>query len=122
MSETRQKVYFGTRNIEGTVRVMVGEAEKPADKEIVRAYNSKDLPIRGDVRDHSPTGFEWGYSGSGPAQLALAILIDLIGVAKAKDFYQQFKHLYVGNLDREKSWVLTEEKAFEILEQIQGFK
>jgi hypothetical protein len=25
---------------------------------------------------HSPSGFEWGYEGSGPADLALAILVD----------------------------------------------
>ena len=27
--------------------------------------------------NHSPTGFEWGYGGSGPAQLALAILFQV---------------------------------------------
>ena len=27
------------------------------------------------VWNHSPTGFAWGYSGSGPAQLALALLL-----------------------------------------------
>lgn len=36
--------------------------------------DGKPLPPRLDLRNHSPTGFEWGYSGSGPAQLALAIL------------------------------------------------
>lgn len=29
--------------------------------------------------DHSPDGFQWGYGGSGPAQLALALLLDVIG-------------------------------------------
>lgn len=29
------------------------------------------------LRNHSPTGFAWGYGGSGPAQLALAILLDV---------------------------------------------
>lgn len=28
---------------------------------------------------HSPDGFEWGYGGSGPAQLAFAILLHLTG-------------------------------------------
>ncbi|MCK4554525.1 hypothetical protein KAU19_06245, partial [Candidatus Parcubacteria bacterium] len=28
------------------------------------------------VINHSPDGFAWGYGGSGPAQLALAILIE----------------------------------------------
>lgn len=31
------------------------------------------------VRNHSPTGFECGYAGSGPAQLALALLLDFFG-------------------------------------------
>jgi hypothetical protein len=28
---------------------------------------------------NSPTGFGWGYGGSGPAQLALALLADSLG-------------------------------------------
>jgi hypothetical protein len=39
----------------------------------------RDFPLRPDVFDHSPSGFEWGYLGSGPAQLALAILCDYLG-------------------------------------------
>ena len=30
-------------------------------------------PLSLAVRNHSPTGPAWGYDGSGPAQLALAI-------------------------------------------------
>ena len=40
------------------------------------------------VWNHSPDGFEWGYGGSGPAQLALAVVLEIKG--EAKD-YQQFK-------------------------------
>jgi len=29
-----------------------------------------------DVVNHSPSGFEWGYAGSGPAQLACGLLLD----------------------------------------------
>jgi len=29
-----------------------------------------------ELANHSPSGFEWGYGGSGPAQLALALLLD----------------------------------------------
>ena len=36
------------------------------------------LPERSlQVRNHSPTGFSWGYGGSGPAQMALALLLEL---------------------------------------------
>jgi hypothetical protein len=34
------------------------------------------LPLHLELRNHSPTGFAWGYGGSGPAQLALALLVD----------------------------------------------
>ena len=34
---------------------------------------AEDLPLRRDLYDHSE-GFAWGYHGSGPAQLALALL------------------------------------------------
>lgn len=37
-----------------------------------------DLPLRLDVVNHSPTGFEWGYGGSGPAQLAVALLCEVL--------------------------------------------
>lgn len=40
------------------------------------------------VIDHSPTGFEWGFDGSGPADLALNILehaLWLLGLASASD-------------------------------------
>jgi hypothetical protein len=50
------------------------------------------LPLRLDLWDHSPTGFEWGYGGSGPAQLSLAILADALGDdEKAVKLHQPFK-------------------------------
>lgn len=51
------------------------------------------------VRNHSPTGFAWGYHGSGPAQLALAILLEA-GVARprAERLYQRFKLEKIGPL------------------------
>ena len=48
------------------------------------------------VVNHSPDGFEWGYDGSGPAQLALGILMDHTGdVPFAQRYYQLFKGAYV---------------------------
>lgn len=40
--------------------------------------NGDPLAPRRDLFNHSPTGFEWGYGGSGPAQLALALMCDLL--------------------------------------------
>lgn len=42
-------------------------------------------------RNHSPDGFNWGYSGSGPAQLALAMLLKFLPVDVALSHYQTFK-------------------------------
>jgi hypothetical protein len=40
------------------------------------------------------TGLEWGYSGSGPAQLALALAADVLGDDdKAQEIYQRLKFL-----------------------------
>ena len=53
------------------------------------------------IRNHSPTGFEWGYSGSGPAQTSLAVLLDL-GVSKedAAKHYQDFKSEFIATQPR----------------------
>jgi len=57
---------------------------------------------RYDLRRHSPAGFNWGYNGSGPAQLALAILADVTGDAEATlQLYQRFKLAVISDLPRE---------------------
>jgi hypothetical protein len=44
---------------------------------VVTRDRRKIIP-RLDLFNHSPTGLEWGYGGSGPAQTALAILADFM--------------------------------------------
>lgn len=48
---------------------------------------------------HSPDGFEWGYGGSGPADLALNILL---AATEDRDFaasnHQAFKWRFVASL------------------------
>lgn len=52
--------------------------------------------------NHSPSGFEWGYAGSGPSQLALAILLDFCGDPEiALRHYQKFKAQFIVALPRE---------------------
>ncbi|MBI3408191.1 MAG: hypothetical protein HY040_07530 [Planctomycetes bacterium] len=67
------------------------------------------LDPRQDLRNHSPTGYEWGYSGSGPAQLALALLADALGDdEKAQRHYQDFKFKVVARLPHDR-WELSQE-------------
>lgn len=62
------------------------------------------------LRNHSPDGFEWGYGGSGPSQLALAILLDFTRNKKiALRFYQDFKWRFVAGFEEE--WELTENQV-----------
>jgi hypothetical protein len=43
------------------------------------------------IVNHSPDGFSWGYGGSGPAQLALALLLEFADDQFARRYYQDFK-------------------------------
>lgn len=64
---------------------------------------------------HSPTGFYWGYGGSGPAQLAMAILLLVTDKNTALDLYQSFKwdHVakwqgdFIKNVDV-KAWIVQQ--------------
>ena len=59
------------------------------------------------VRNHSPDGFAWGYSGSGPAQLALAILLAAgLRPDEAQQVYQRFKAQHIASLPDRSSFVL----------------
>jgi Family of unknown function (DUF6166) len=68
--------------------------------------------------NHSPTGFEWGYLGSGPAQLAFAILLDHYGApGPALLFYQDFKEHVIANFTANR-WELTTEEIETALDRI----
>ena len=95
-------VYRGLRDEGGRALVIVlaGSARRPLKHYVY----------------HSPTGFNWGYGGSGPADLALAILanhfgarptpnvIRSYGAARLRciDLHQPFKRAVVSHLPREK--------------------
>ena len=85
------KIYTGTRYRIGT-RVQVTPELGGKFPARYGKYNTYyELATRTDLRDHSRGGFEWGYAGSGPAQLALAILADAVGDDIAQVHYQSFK-------------------------------
>ena len=85
-----------------------------------RAANATALQHGGRIlSSHSPDGFEWGYGGSGPAQLALALLADCLdNEQEAVEWHQDFKSAVVAGLPRE-GWTLTEE---EIRDTITAFE
>jgi len=88
------KIYKGTRDSVVTVYPETGD--------------SYPLPWRLDLWNHSPTGFNWGYGGSGPAQLALAILADHLGNDQvAESLHQEFKWAKIATLSIDEPWELS---------------
>lgn len=82
----------------------------PAEVRVERRDGSS-LPLnpRFDVGNHSPDGFNWGYGGSGPAQLALAILADFTcSVWFAESHYQEFKSDIVARVQSSRFEVAAE--------------
>lgn len=106
-----ESTYHGERDDNGGCRVWI-------ERKRGHAVERTDLPLHLEVREHSPTGFAWGYGGSGPAQLALALLIDALGDREmAERHYQEFKRAHVaGWRDR---WSITaEEIRFFVLSRV----
>ena len=96
----------GERNTTGRAQVLVRDGAK-----------EYPLPLRLDLFNHSPDGFNWGYGGSGPAQLALAILHDAIAHANkempctaadmAVGLHQLFKEEEIATIDPANDWSMS---------------
>jgi hypothetical protein len=72
-------------------------------QEVIRHTDTGDsvlLPKASQkLYNHSPDGFQWGYGGSGPAQLALAILLDITDNPEiAVSNHQSFKRDKIAGL------------------------
>ena len=80
--------------------------------------DGRRLNPRLDLWNHSPTGFEWGYGGSGPAQLALAILADHLGDdEQAFNFHHRYKWAVIAELPK-RSWTLTSQEIDLVLPKL----
>ncbi len=98
--------------------VYKGVREEPL--KCVVTVDGKPLSLRLDLWNHSPAEFEWGYGGSGPAQLALAILAHhLENDQEAVSLHQNFKRIVISQLPHDK-WVLTSQDVNKALEIIKG--
>lgn len=85
-------------------RYLLPGAHAVADIHLVRTPGTEggaggamaDIPQRFVV--HSPTGFEWGYGGSGPADLALNILGLFVPPPEAWRLHQHYKRDIIAGL------------------------
>jgi len=107
-----KKRYVGERLDTGCVVVVYDQADEK------KWYF---LPPRNDIRNHSPDGFEWGYGGSGPAQLSLALLCDCFeSVILGEALYQRFKWVWTAHQNGD-TWELIDEELWKIVEDMQTY-
>lgn len=94
-----------------TVKENIAKYEGTVDgdeRSVVCLGTRELLPKCLDVVTHSPDGFNWGYEGSGPAQLALAILVHHCeDTERALEHYQQFKREVIAHMPQEEPWTLS---------------
>lgn len=83
-------------------RVLVGSRTRSGDL-WVWLDGKRLTPERSQkLRNHSPDGFNAGYLGSGPAQLALAVLLECgFSDEAALQSYQKFKADHIAKLTGE---------------------
>lgn len=81
--------------------------------------DGKPISPRNDLYNHSPDGLSWGYSGSGPAQLALAMLADHFGNdKKALSLYQDFKFSCIAKLPMNEGFEINSDDIQKIINSI----
>ena len=93
----------------GTIKVLVDDE------------NGKREYTLTHIQKHSPSGLNWGYSGSGCADTAISILTDCVGEIKAEKYCQDFKFDIVKYLPFTE-WELTEEKIKSLIQNYENGK
>lgn len=80
----------------------------------------RKLKPRLDLTNHSPTGFNWGCGGSGPAQLALALLADALGDdERAVELHQLYKRRVIDALPQDRGWHLNDGDVRRVVEELE---
>ncbi len=72
--------------------------KEPEDVEITRAGHTVEMNLERKFTVHSG-GYEYGYSGSGPAELALNILGNFLPPQEAWRLHQRFKETYISKMN-----------------------
>jgi hypothetical protein len=65
---------------------------------------------------HSPDGFEWGYSGSGPSDLAIAICVAVLGDEPGPSVCLAVRDVLISPIGTDR-WELTAKRVREVARQ-----
>ncbi len=80
--------------------------------------DGESLDPRYDLRQLSRSGFEWGYNGAGPMQLALAILANHFGDdARALNEYRRYCELVLAELG-EDEWSIESSTIDSVMTEV----
>ena len=110
MSGADEKVFVGRR-------VIVPQGMGTRQEGIYVEVNGQPLKTYHRIWRHSE-GFEWGYQGSGPAQLAVALVMEVYGDEElVKIVHQEVKRQLVAKLP-ERWWMIHESQVREIVDKI----
>lgn len=132
--------YVGERTL-GALIVYVQTTPEAGECAPPSGRHRRPLALRLGLFNHSPSGFECGYEGSGPAQLALAICADHLkrhpiraesAALLLEDFepretitdrmavmiHQNFKRAIVAVLPRVGGWTVTDEQVAQALDTL----
>ena len=88
----------------------IGQSVGGCDVYVIDENGKRELPLRLNEVRHSPSGFQWGYSGSGPAQLSYAMLRELYSISESKANYQTVKNRVISNLPEAEDFWLHEDR------------
>ena len=80
------KIYKGRR--------LIPKQGTASNVEVIVEEGNEKSRLRHHIQ-HSPTGFSWGYGGSGPADLARSILWDYLKEEPIPQLYMEFKWEFV---------------------------
>lgn len=81
--------------------------------------DDKPLSLCTEIVNHSPDAFEWGYGGSGPAQLALAILMECFqNPEQAERLHHGFKWKVIAAIQSD-VWQMTDDEVIQALDKIE---
>ena len=106
------KIYTGVicPNYGQQVFVREGPANRCAN------WAPRPLNPRLDLMNHSPSGLSWGFMGSGPHQLGLAILADALGDDDAARVnYHGFTRCFISGLPEDQPWVIDDRSVAQIV-------
>jgi len=82
-----------------------------------REVTIDDIPLSPkesqEVLNHSPDGFSWGYGGSGPAQLALALLMEITDDKQANGYHLEFKWDIIAPLDMTSDFTMNAQTIYD---------